>query len=296
MAESLRKLLESAIDYAGLFPPAKLPIESAASEFQSIINGAERWIVRRFVCPVAELENLVPFVPKAVDQPWEISALGTRVDQFDADLKLIEQFEIETGGRCLVSGFEVKASPKDVTKSNIRNIADGGFDEAFFELAWGDNMSECLHHLVSEEGVGAKARTGGLTKDLFPTVEQLANFVHECISLDLPFKCTAGLHHALPFDDQDIHVTHHGFLNVALGTALTLVHDLSRAELGEVLAMNMPSDFKIDDKKVQCRDWTLTVEDIEDSRDFFRSFGSCSVREPLDTLAELGFKHISPQK
>ena len=37
------------IDYAGLFPPAKLPLDEAINEYISHFSGQEKWMLGRFI-------------------------------------------------------------------------------------------------------------------------------------------------------------------------------------------------------------------------------------------------------
>ena len=68
-------------------------------------------------------------------------------------------------------------------------------------------------------GRGAKLRTGGLRAELFPSAGELAAFLTACAELQVPFKCTAGLHHAVHHTDPTTGFVHHGFLNLVVATA-----------------------------------------------------------------------------
>src|SRR5436190_17389433 len=61
MRRSLRVLLEGVIDYAGLFPPAKLPLDQALRNYARYRHEPEGWMLGRFVCPASRLVELVPF-------------------------------------------------------------------------------------------------------------------------------------------------------------------------------------------------------------------------------------------
>ena len=288
MVASLRVLLEHAIDYAGLFPPAALPMDQAVPEFQELIAGPNAWLVRRFVCPVAWLPDLLEHLPKTVDEPWPIAVLGTSLDGYRQDMTLIERFEEAVGDRALVEAYEVKANRADLGRGPLRHLADAGFEEVYIELPWVDDFSESLHPLVEVEGIGSKGRTGGLEPSAFPSNEQLGAFLHECLSLELPFKLTAGLHHAMPKRDEAIPARMHGFLNILIGCSLTLAHDLNRAELTSILAEDDPKAFWFTEKGAGYRDWEADLDDLVIGREAFVSWGSCSVQDPLDDLAAFG--------
>ena len=49
IAQSLRALLTGVIDYAGLFPPAKLPMDQALSNYLRYRDGPDAWMLGNFV-------------------------------------------------------------------------------------------------------------------------------------------------------------------------------------------------------------------------------------------------------
>ena len=55
-------LLDGIIDYAGLFPPAKLPMDEAFRRFLDHRSSADGWMLARFVCPAARLDELEPLL------------------------------------------------------------------------------------------------------------------------------------------------------------------------------------------------------------------------------------------
>src|SRR5262245_52201803 len=58
MKASLRALLSGVIDYAGLFPPAKLPMTEAVANYLRYRESEEAWMLGRFVCPAARLKEI----------------------------------------------------------------------------------------------------------------------------------------------------------------------------------------------------------------------------------------------
>lgn len=93
---TLRTLLADLIDYAGLFPPAKLDMGKAVEEYARALRGEHEWMLGRFICPVSRLEEfekaasvLMPgtnatsgyreHAPGRVDgsagEPWRLSVL-----------------------------------------------------------------------------------------------------------------------------------------------------------------------------------------------------------------------------
>lgn len=62
---SLRALLSNLIDYAGLYPPAALPLDLAAAKYSAYLEQPEGWILNRMVLPAG----------KAFDPHWRVSLL-----------------------------------------------------------------------------------------------------------------------------------------------------------------------------------------------------------------------------
>jgi hypothetical protein len=58
MSPSLRELLNGIIDYAGLFPPANLPLDEAVRNYARYRTEPESWMLARFVCPARRLAEL----------------------------------------------------------------------------------------------------------------------------------------------------------------------------------------------------------------------------------------------
>lgn len=107
-----------------------------------------------------------------------------------------------------------------------------------------------------------------------PSVEELANVVRACREHAVPFKATAGLHHAVRQDRQ------HGFLNL-LAAAVFGNEDAALAE-------DDLEAFRIDDA-FRWRDRSASIDDVERGRELFVAFGSCSFSEPVDDLIALGY-------
>jgi hypothetical protein len=107
-----------------------------------------------------------------------------------------------------------------------------------------------------------------------PSVEDLADVVRACREHGVPFKATAGLHHAIRQDGQ------HGFLNL-----------LAAAVFGDeeaALAEDDPGAFRVDGEAFRWRDRVAPAADVQRGRELFVAFGSCSFSEPVDDLIALG--------
>ena len=80
MSLALCSLFSSAIDYAGLFPPAGLSMAEAARQHSLYVKSPHAWALGRFVLPakrLAELESVASEMWNASHR-WRISALVLR--------------------------------------------------------------------------------------------------------------------------------------------------------------------------------------------------------------------------
>lgn len=146
--------------------------------------------------------------------------------------------------------------------------------------------------LVKAAGTFAKIRTGGVTPDAIPTAETVAEHIEACADCELPFKATAGLHHAirashaLTYRPDAPVETMHGFVNLLLAAAFAWHGD---RDLLPVLSETDAAAFSFDER-AHWRDRSLSREEVEAARrDFIHSFGSCSFEEPVADLRELGW-------
>jgi hypothetical protein len=315
---SLRALLSDLIDYAGLFPPAALPMQQAVENYASYLAGPDAWALARFVLPVsrfAEFEAAIRSVPTI--EPWGISALlGANSE---ADLAEIDRFNDRNQGRAIVDAVEVKASTSDEV-SHIRAFVRGSII-AYFEIP-PEKASELLPTINAIHS-RAKIRTGGVTPDAIPSSETVARFIMECAKHEVPFKATAGLHHpvrcvkALTYETNAPTGTMHGFLNLFMAACaivkgrhlpledehkvrfLAMLLDCRNPKLrftddianidAEGEHKQLPKSYIGDPRYPGGRAATgLSVARIREARrEFAISFGSCSFEEPLAELREL---------
>ena len=162
----------------------------------------------------------------------------------------------------------------------IRALASGAAPRGYAEipLSWG--LLGALDTVASARAagapVGAKFRTGGLAAELFPTPVELAAVICACRERELPFKLTAGPHHALRGADPETGLVHHGFLNVLVGTLLA-ADGAEVTEVAEALATTDPARLI---EPVRAR--------REHRRPLWEGFGAPAVVDPLTDLIRFG--------
>jgi hypothetical protein len=269
---STAALFTRLVDNAAMFPPEDLPADEAVHAHRRHREAPYADLVGPFVCTD---ENL-PIVAKlAGDTPLRVSVVVT------GGAGAIEP-AVGYGRRSRavdVAAVEVRLRDENGLSRNAQRVAAMCADciddeEVFVEVGFDGGWERALD-VVAEAGYAAKLRTGGLTADMFPTSEQVASFVTACLDREVPFKCTAGLHNAVRHSSAE-GFEQHGFLNVLLATRASL-DGAGPAEVAGVL-----EDRSAADVSARARELDAGV------RRWFRSFGSCSIDEPVRELTTLG--------
>lgn len=300
MNKALTALMTGAIDYAGLFPPAKLGMAEAVAEYLETKSGADAWVTDKFVIGAKAFEEFEAELERQAggfegDLEVECSLVTAPVVSGEQAHQVFHRIEeCLDAPRARVEALEIKMPTGKALTGCLKALAKEGLEDLelpfYFEFSWDEEAGYAIEESAAFfEAVGFKARTGGVTADLFPSALDVAKFLVAMASLDTPFKFTAGLHEPIRYEDRELGVMRHGFLNVMLAGALALEQDLNEAEVEEVLLNQGPTAFSFGDEGVNVLSHRLSVAEIEEFWESFGGFGSCSVREPLDGLKRLGY-------
>jgi hypothetical protein len=283
---ALKRLLAAIVDYAGLFPPAKLDLQTAMTNYDRACASQNAWMLGRFVLPVFQLQEFVALLPSFPCPDWSLSVLLT--PNWEAEIAQIESFSHET---IAIAALEIPPLPPLEIERLVLRVPIGV--EAFFEVPLNADLTPYLR-VLKQTGASAKIRTGGVTIEAFPSADQIAQGIVSFAAAQIPFKATAGLHHPLPaihpatYEVDSPSVKMHGFLNVAIAAALIYEQKINLEAVLEVLQADSISDFQLTANGITWRDHFLNLATIEKARkQFFRSFGSCSFQEPIADLKEL---------
>jgi hypothetical protein len=307
MPDSLRTLLAGILDYAGLFPPAQLPLEQAVRNYAQYRQGSDRWMLGRFICPAARLADLAALGPtvQASDPPWPLSALGrggaSRADfthGLDADLRDRAAFAQAHSGLATVDVLELRlpadadAALVDETVARLATLPPGvaGYLELAPSPDWETRASAFIAALGRRRAsrpLGFKLRCGGLDASAFPSAERIAFVLQLCAEHAVPLKATAGLHHPLPRFNPALKATMHGFVNLFAAGVFRSLGPLEDATLVRLLRDDQPDHFSFGDS-LRWGDLSATADQVARARQTaVVSFGSCSFDEPRDDLRAL---------
>jgi hypothetical protein len=307
MLASTRALLTGILDYAGTFPPASLSLNESVANYVRVWSSADRWLLGRLIVPSASLPELNELSAQREGLPRRpVRRSATRREGGSA--------QREGGELSVVLGAQAatqlpqalqfigrqdttyRIASLEFPPLSPSEIGDVGADlpdtiEAFFEVPIDAELDARLD-AITAIGAFAKVRTGGITTGVFPGPEGLVRFLEACSSAGVAFKATAGLHHAvrgcypLTYEPGSPTETMHGFLNVSVAAAIIYAGGGS-SEAVAALRETSAEIFEFRAEALVWRGRTIAADDLAASRLFFRSFGSCSVHEPIDELARL---------
>jgi hypothetical protein len=276
-------LLERLIEDAAVFPPGNAPLGEALAAHAGHRSAWYANLVGPLLLPASALVRLpgagARFGGGALSAAGGVGVVGDTglvgiPAAFEAAAALDRwvQFEIAVAKR-----------GEDPQPGLRRLLAEAGVGPdidvyAELPLTWG--LLDALDTLAVERAAGArvapKFRTGGLAAELFPTPVELAAVICACRDRELPFKLTAGLHHALRHTDPETGLTHHGFVNV-LAACLGAADGGEVADVAEVLGTTDPAPVV-----------AAVAGRLTQHRPLWIGFGTCRIQEPLADLTTLG--------
>jgi hypothetical protein len=293
MVGSLQALLTGVIDYAGLFPPAKLDMASTVRHYAEALAGPDAWMLGRLAVPAARLDEFDEHVKDLLpgedgDEPWRLTCMVAPADdpQLEADLRRIDAFNAihaDAGhGLASIRLIEMRAMTADAIEEALELVPDELFP--LFELPV-DRDTRGLVAALAGSDAGGKVRTGGLEAKAIPTPEHLARFIAACAAADVPFKATAGLHHPFRHFQEAVGAMEFGFLNVLLAGVFADKINMSEPDLRTLLVEGAADAFAFHDEELRYGDRRLSTEAVADAREKFSiALGSCSFAEPLEHL------------
>lgn len=138
MLASQRALFGEFLDYAGLFPPARLSLDDAIRNYARYRREPEAWMLARFICPVGRLNELEPYLEGLLRDgpPLRVAALGQGgassaafLDNLRGDLEAIGRFRERHHTRVVFECFETRL-PGDMVGGGQEGRAHGWLGRA----------------------------------------------------------------------------------------------------------------------------------------------------------------------
>ena len=250
VAPALKALVAGLIDYAGLYPPAKLPLKDAIANFTEYESGSHAWMLRCFVTGAGELEN----IPDSLD-----GKLSVLTDSEETRAASLETSSIVDAARPVYCEIPFTALEK------LDEIKESG---CFAKMRTGG---------VKPEAIPSPAMVSSF---ILACAERRLPF-KATAGLHHPIR----KEYALTYEADAPRGTMHGFINVLMAAAFAWSGD---KEIEKIIEETDPTAFRFDDK-AYWRDRSLSAEQIHDARkNFMHAIGSCSFEEPVQDLQALG--------
>ena len=272
-ASPLTALFGALIDDAALFPPGNAAMPDAVAAHPHHLAGGYGFTVGRFLCPASR----IPELAQAWSRPDPLTVgiiADTGLDGLsDAITQVVTDPQLELGA------VEIVLPPQSSSEALGDILAALPEVTGYVEVPRGQDLSTELD-AIAVAGREAKFRTGGDALGAVPAPEELAAFITACVARRIPFKCTAGLHHAICGTEDEAGNTQHGFLNVLLATRAAVFGE----EEEEILGWLREGSAEVIVHALRA----LHEHDARRVRTSFIGFGSCSISEPVAELTELG--------
>jgi hypothetical protein len=262
------------IDDAAIFPPGEMPLPDAVPAHCGHHAAWYAGLVGPFVMPASRLSDLAPLltgrpIALSVTLPADRAALESLMHHAAA----VEGARLQAVEAALADGMPAgdflaaldRYLPVDVL--------------GYIEVPRDSRRRPTLDALAGTR-YRAKFRTGGASPAAHPDERELAGAIHDAVTRGLPFKCTAGLHHAIRHTDLGSGFEQHGFLNVLLAADAAL-QGAGTGDITRLLAERSADAIVAGIRR-------LGESRMATARGQFVSFGSCSVMEPVRDLAALG--------
>lgn len=267
-------LLAALVDDAGLFPPEQLSMDRAVARHRADAAAAHPVLTHRFLCAAGRLADLRSELTDDVLRLGLILDTGPAgVDAAVAAVRAEPRLRLET--------VEVALPATDVAGAARTHVPRLATVDApvFIELPRAPGWRAALE-VVASAGVGAKVRCGGVDAALFPSAAELAAMVTAIVAAGVPWKATAGLHHAVRHRDRRTGFDHHGFLNLLVAVSRAVdggTEDGVTAALAIDTGSALAAEVRVAGDAVGAR-----------ARRSLVAYGSCSTSEPIADLDALG--------
>lgn len=272
------------IDYAGLFPPAELPLKEAISNYARYIKEDSRWMMGPFVIPAARLQELNEHRSLfSSDAPLRLSVIVKSLDEMEQ----LSAFSAAFGELGSITALETPLTDEKSLEQLLEQTKLPLYAEVPVQQP--EAILDRIKAIRARKGrIGVKVRMGGVSADRFPEASEAARMIDECRKRGLPMKFTAGLHHPIREYRPEVQTKMHGFVNIF--TAAIMAHSLRIDErtIEQLLLDEQPEHFSFAGQSLAWNGLTVTSEQINQARrQFAGSYGSCSFDEPREEFSQL---------
>jgi hypothetical protein len=259
-------------DDAAVFPPGDVPLKRAVPAHVEHEAAAHASIVGPFVLAAKNLRELASLV---ADLRTGSFRLTVTVSAPEVESALAAAALMPAVRLCAIEVGVPDGVPGSAVVAMLDRALAGHQLPVFVELPRDGRRAPLVAELAGTR-YQAKLRTGGVRADLYPDETELAAAVVALIAAAVPFKATAGLHRAIRNTDPATGFEQHGFLNVMIA-AQAAADGADVTDVTGLLSERAPA-------RVLAAAWQLNSA----VRQWFSSFGTCSITEPVEDLVALG--------
>lgn len=304
MTQLARAFQQQLIDYAGIFPPAQLPVEEALENFVKYQNDEESWKLNTFILSLDQAVKAKELILQQDGQQIPLSITIPKIEEahFSSKMKAITnqllELKAELAARASIVAIEMPLPSTNLpVLQEVVQLLQQLDVRVYCEIPiLGRPLEEVGQDVVAIKQtneqfnitLGLKFRTGGIIKELFPTPKELAHAITLGATQQLPIKFTAGLHHPIRMYRSEVEDRMFGFVNVIFAT---LVAYLQKADLHTISAILSEEDataFLITQEKIEWQSVTVHENEVVKLREQFdMCFGSCSFDEPTTEFQQL---------
>lgn len=290
MIKSFEYFMDGIIDYAGLFPPASLDLETALHNYKNHMNSRNKWMLGRFIIPAGKLLITPPgdyFFSVILSDPFSREQTeGLTI--FAPQINSIETKLPDKGSKLGEISKYIDTIKKVTTSAGIKEtkifIEASDPNQSFKIISLLGRMNADTKH-----SLGFKLRCGGINSQAFPEPNEVAAAIMACQTFDIPLKFTAGLHHPIRNHSQRYNTMQYGFLNIFSAALLAFGGKLNDWEIKDCLVDENFDNFVFTDTYFSWKNRSMPVDEIKQlRREKVIGFGSCSFKEPMADLKSLG--------
>jgi hypothetical protein len=277
-------LFVALVDDAAMFPPGNAGVAEAVVAHQGYRRSWFAAMVGPLVVSDQKLAELGPALRRADATPatgaedLDVSVVVPSVDG------LLAQAERQSAGVRVRAVEPALRDLDDLPGEAVRMVsaadALGASVRVFVELPCARGWERAVE-VLRTGGLLGKIRTGGPSAADTPAAGQLARQLRVLVESGLPFKATAGLHHAWSTPGPEAsQPRQHGFLSLLAAVDALLDGASEDAAADLLIGRDRPAVLE------SLGGWSETRSARVRSR--LRSFGCCGVLDPLAGLVALG--------
>ncbi|WP_307831921.1 hypothetical protein [Prauserella cavernicola] len=264
------------VDDSALFPPGDATMPEALKGHFETRAGEHAGVLGVFLCQASRLPELITELIKI--KPKEPLPLSLIIDTGLGGVPKAISI-VESRNELLDLKMVEMPAPSDVDEVWLERVSEFVPEDVVRVVeprrgvGWLDGVRNVIEH-----GSSPKIRCGGLSKENFPSVDEVADFLSVVSNFSgAAFKATNSLHRAVHHVDESNGFEHHGFLNLLVASARCL----SGGDVREALTST-------DGEALAAEAHGLSDEAAKAVRALFASYASATFDEPVADLKGLG--------